>query len=258
MPRRMATIFTTSMARIRAKEKERAREKEELESKRNSREAFVMIRKNIMAAFLCALLVLLKTPGITEAEWFTDLYAGIAQAPKTDVTADIFRYPAPSISVTRSVSFDNSLAIGARGGYWFDRFHWLGLAADLSYFKADGNGVETSVIPLSLLVMLRIPLLENKDFPHGKLQPYAALGGGLFFYDISVDFRPDASKELGDSGPIPGLDARAGLTWQFHKHVGLFGEYRYTYFEIDHAYSAEGIKTNLGTHHWLLGISYRY
>jgi len=217
-----------------------------------------MTRKNIIAAFIWTFLVLLLTPGITQAEYFTDLYAGIANTSGADVTADIFRYPAPTLNVTKSVSLDNSIAVGARGGYWFDGFHWLGLAADVSYFKADGNGVETTIIPISFLVMLRIPLLANKDFPHGRIQPYAALGGGLFYYDISVDFRPDASKELNDSGPVPGLDARVGLTWQFHKHIGLFGEYRYTYVEIDHSYTAEGIQTNLGTHHWLFGVSYRY
>jgi hypothetical protein len=44
--------------------------------------------------------------------------------------------------------------------------------------------------------MLRIPLLENRDFPRGRIQPYAALGIGIFFYDISVAFRPDAFKHL--------------------------------------------------------------
>lgn len=217
-----------------------------------------LIRKIIILAFIWAFLVLFLSPGITKAEWFTDLYAGIAHTPETNVTADIFRYPSPSISVTKSVNFDSSFTVGARGGYWFEGLHWFGLAADLSYFKVDGNGVKTTVIPLSFLAMLRIPLLENKDFPYGRIQPYVALGGGFFFHDVSVDFRPEAPKELSDGGPIPGLDVRAGITWQFHKHLGLFGEYRYTYFEIDHAYSAEGIKTNLGIHHWLLGASYRY
>jgi hypothetical protein len=217
-----------------------------------------MIRKHIIAAFIWTLFLLFVTPEITEAEWFTDIYAGIADTPATDVTVDIFRYPAPPINVTKSVSFDSSLEVGARGGYWFDGFHWFGLAADLSYFKADGNGVKTSIIPLSFLAMFRLPTFENKDFPHGRLQPYAAVGWGFFFHDISLDFQPEASKELSDSGPIPGLDARLGLTWLFHKHAGLFGEYRYTYFEMDQGYQPDGIEAKLGTHHWLLGVSYRY
>ncbi len=201
------------------------------------------------------LLPLLAIPGIAGAEWFTDLYAGIASTPGADVTIESF----PSFNATRGVSFGNSLAVGARGGHWF---LWeglganLGLAADVSHFRADGDNVKTSLIPLSFLGMLRIPVLKNKEFPQGRIQPYAALGWTFVFYDITVDFRPEANKE--DRGLTFGWDGRLGLAWQFHKHVGLFGEYRYTNFEINPAFDLDRIKTTLETQHWLFGISYRY
>jgi hypothetical protein len=54
-----------------------------------------LIRENISAAFIWTILFLFVTPSITEEEWFTDLYAGIANTPGTDVSVELFKYPAP-------------------------------------------------------------------------------------------------------------------------------------------------------------------
>jgi opacity protein-like surface antigen len=157
--------------------------------------------------------------------------------------------------------------MGGRLGYWFEKLPWLGVSLDLSYFKADGEKAEFDAVPLSLLLMLRWPLFKSEKFPKGKLQPYTGVGPGYFFTDSRVNFRPALQDSAsGSSGEI-GLDVRAGLAWQFHKHWAIFGEYRYTDVKIDFTQedflplfsgTDVSVKTHLKTNHYLVGISYRF
>jgi hypothetical protein len=115
-------------------------------------------------------------PALIRAEWFTDLYLGAAITDDSEVKVD--RY-FPRQSASERTSYDTSFTFGGRIGYWLDVFHYLGFAADLSYFEADSEKVDFSIIPHSILFMLRWPLLISDDYPHGKIQPY--LGGGPKF-----------------------------------------------------------------------------
>jgi opacity protein-like surface antigen len=157
--------------------------------------------------------------------------------------------------------------MGGRFGYWFEKLPSLGVSLDLSYFKAEGERAEFDVVPLSLLLMLRWPLFKSENFPKGKLQPYAGVGPGYFFTSSRVNFRPALQDSVSGSSDEIGFDVRAGLSWQFHKHWAIFGEYRYTDVKIDlkqEDYLAifsgtdESTKTHLKSNHFLAGISYRF
>jgi opacity protein-like surface antigen len=209
-------------------------------------------------------------PTFARAEWFLDVYGGDSTTQDARATAEVTTYSIFSSLSQRhaeEVDFDSSFTMGGRFGYWFEKLPWLGVSLDLSYFKAEGEKAEFDVVPLSLLVMLRWPLFKSENFPKGKLQPYAGVGPGYFFTDSRVNFRPALQDSAsGSSGEI-GLDARAGVAWQFHKHWAIFGEYRYTDVKIDFTQedsfaiisgSEESIKTHLKTNHFLAGISYRF
>jgi opacity protein-like surface antigen len=143
----------------------------------------------------------------------------------------------------------------------------VGLSLDLSYFGAEDKNVDIDVVPLSLLLMLRYPLFKSEKFQNGRMQPYAAVGPGLFYSNATADFRPNLPDKIsGDSSEI-GLDIRAGLSWQLHRHWAIFGEYRHTDFKIGVTNSdilfgltgsQETLKTKLKTNHFLIGISYRF
>jgi opacity protein-like surface antigen len=221
--------------------------------------------------FLSVVCFLLIFPTVTWAEWFLDVYGGEASTQDASVTAEITSYGLLMATTTKShtekVDFDTSFTVGGRLGYWFEKLPWLGFSLDLSYFKAEGEKAEFDVIPLSLLLMLRYPLLKGENFPKGKLQPYAGVGPSYFFTDSRVNFRPALQDSVsGSSGEI-GLDVRAGLAWQFHKHWAIFGEYRHTDVKIDFTQedflplfsgTDESMKTHLNTNHFALGISYRF
>ena len=119
--------------------------------------------------------------------------------------------------------------MGIQGGYWLESVPWLGGAVDVSYFQADGDNVDITVIPSSLLVMLRWPLLTSDEFPKGRLQPYMGVGPSFFYLESTADFTPTISRKLRDAALDVGLDVRSGLAWQFHKHFALFTEYRFSY-----------------------------
>jgi opacity protein-like surface antigen len=204
------------------------------------------------------------------AEGFIDIYGGGAMSETADVETSISSSGLGFVTTnthSQRVDFDSSFTVGGRVGYWFDVFPYVGFSLDLSYFRAEGKNADIQVIPLSLLLMLRYPLFKSEKFRNGRIQPYAAIGPGLFYSHAKADFRPDLTEKIsGDSYKI-GLDVRAGLAWQFHKHLALFGEYRYTDFSIDLKQSdilyglagtKETMKTQLATNHFLIGLSYRF
>ena len=206
-------------------------------------------------------------PALLRAEWFTDLYLGAAMTDDSEVTVD--RY-FPRQSASERTSYDTSFTFGYRFGYWLDVFQYLGFAADLSYFEADSEKVDFSIVPLSILFMLRWPLLISDDYPHGKIQPYLGGGPSIIYYDMKVDFRPAVSEKVSEWSFENGWDFRAGVLWQFHQNFGLFGEYRYTHYKIRYKDETEEwilgyeprtrlkVETTLDTHHFLTGISFRF
>jgi Outer membrane protein beta-barrel domain len=207
------------------------------------------------------------TPAFIRAEFFTDIYLGAAITDGSEVKVESYF---PSESASEKTSYDSSFAFGGRLGYWPDLFPYLGFAWDLSYFQADSEKVDFSIVPLSLLFMFRLPLLTSVEYPHGKIQPYLGGGPSVIYYDMTVDFRPAVSERVSDWGFENGWDFRAGLLWQFHRNFGIFGEYRYTHYKINYKDETEEwilgfeprtrlkVNTTLDTHHFLTGISFRF
>ena len=214
-----------------------------------------------MFALICA------APTPIRAEGFADLYLGAAVTDGSKVKVESHF---PDESASEKASYDSSFTFGGRIGYYPDLFPYLGVAWDLSYFQADSEKVDFSVVPLSLLFMLRWPLLISKDYPHGKIQPYLGAGPSAIYYDMTVDLRPAVSEKVSDWGFDTGWDFRAGLLWQFHGNFGVFGEYRYTHYKIKYKDKTADwilgfeprtrvkVETPLDTDYFLTGISFRF
>jgi len=220
--------------------------------------------------FLLVVCSLLLFPTFARAEWFLDFYAGRAMPKDTDVDASIASSGLGFVTITshsQRVDFDPSFTFGSRFGYWLDAFPYVGFSLDLSYFEAEDENVDINAIPLSLMLMLRWPLFKNEKLPYGRIQPYGAIGPSLFFYHARADFRPSLPGRISSYDVDIGIDMRAGLSWQLHKHWAIFGEYRYTDIKVDFtntdflfgfAGSQESINTHSNTNHLLAGVSYRF
>lgn len=236
-----------------------------------------MTRTTLFGVALLMLGLPTMVPTVVSAEGFIDLYGGVASTQDADVSVEE-RSPffAPA-EVSRNVDFDTSITFGGRLGYWSESVPWLGVALDVSTFRAEGKDVDIAVFPVSALLMVRWPLLTSEEFPKGQLQPYVGVGPGLFISDFEVDFRPTVAEKVSEwiVDVDVGLDARAGLAWQIHRHFALFGEYRFTHVNLE--FEEEGCltfacafvplateatkrtaETTLDTHHFLIGVSFRF
>jgi hypothetical protein len=153
-------------------------------------------------------------------------------------------------------------------------YNWIGLAMDVGYFRAEGPGVDVTALPFSLLLALRVPLFTTPDRPGGRLQPYAMAGVTFYKLDISahVDGMGGSSSNwswpgVANSGDqVTGPYLAAGLAWQPARNLAIFGEYRYSSFDVDFDTtdsfifpSVNGrVDASVDSSRLLLGISYRF
>src|SRR5262249_52410837 len=89
-----------------------------------------------------------------------------------------------------TVGFDASVNGGIRLGLWSESVPWVGAAVDASYLGADvdGSHIDLDVVPVSLMLMLRLPLGgSEEDSPRGRLRPYVGIGPGVFVSLVDAD-----------------------------------------------------------------------
>ena len=85
--------------------------------------------------------LILATPTLIRAEWFSDIYLGAAITDGSEVKLES---NFPEESASEKTSYDTSFAFGGRIGYYPDFFHYLGVAGDMSYFQAESEKVDFS------------------------------------------------------------------------------------------------------------------
>ncbi len=229
---------------------------------------------------------LLMSVGATSAraEFVVDLYGGLAKIKDSDVQVRETNVPqlglgsATSHILKTEGKFKDSFTVGGRVTYWMQRFPWLGTGFDLSYFEADAkNGkVEIPVYGFSVLVMVRYPLFSNEQFSRGRLQPYLGVGPQFAFGKVKAEFEENGFKrKIEESEGAFGVDVRTGLLWKLDQHWGIFTEYRFTYLNYNsedsdnffcigykkdcpESIKLEDFEAKLTTHHFLMGISFRF
>ncbi|HXH82262.1 MAG TPA: outer membrane beta-barrel protein [Candidatus Tectomicrobia bacterium] len=204
------------------------------------------------------LLLLFATP--VSAEWYSELYAGVASTDLDDIEGD-----ALGIRFTLSdLETDTSFAVGGRAGYWFN---FVGVGLDVFYHRADTKdqdvtstvlGVPTPVrLPsadvdvygIGADVLLRIPaLLESDEFPHGRVQPYIVGGPVLFITDFSGE----------DTDTSVGFKAGVGVAVLFNKNIGLFAEYRFAHHSPEVEINGVRLEGDVNTHFGLIGPATRF
>jgi len=240
-----------------------------------------MIRVSSSVAIAVALVGLGVGVSPAGAEWFADLYGGAAFTESTHISFDGKLDGMAVAGLIDGVSFDTSYSVGGRFGYWFESLKLFGLGLDASYFRPDirpqtvmskGQIIDRSgallgvpmntrgadpvtlakidhrITAISFDLMLRWPMLVSTNFSHGQLQPYVTVGPGIYVTALRR-FDTDESH---------GIKAGGGVTWEFTKNFGIFGEYRYTHFRPSLDSADITLKTHISTHHFLGGVSVRF
>ena len=116
---------------------------------------------------------------------------------------------------------------------------------------------------LSVDLMLRLPLMRTADAPHGRLQPYIAVGRPLFVTTVTPRNTRLFRNHDSDTDLSFGYKAAGGVAVQVYTSLVLFVEYRFTHVSTDvNLHDAfvnrATLRTELNTHSALLGISARW
>jgi opacity protein-like surface antigen len=199
-----------------------------------------------LSLLLIPLMLILMLPSASIAERFAELYFGRSFTQDERVTLQT-----QNTRASGEVDFDDSFIGGYRMGWWFERAPWLGLALEASYFKHDINGGDLSVLPITPLLMLRIPIGARDHYPKGEWQPYVAVGPGIFYSKLEL------CNNYKDERFDIGLDARAGIKKMFLHNFGAFVEYRYTTFNPSYDFPIVD-DFDVETHHVFVGISVNF
>jgi opacity protein-like surface antigen len=219
-------------------------------------------------------LLLIAAHGNAWAEGFFDFYAGIAKNNTADVSVSETT-SSGTTSAAASIDLSSSTEFGIRFGVWGDTtYNWVGMGIDLGYLHADGPGVDITAYPFTLLLALRAPLFPTPEIPGGRLQPYAMAGVSFYITDISVQLNGIGGSSNQMSWPWPSTSVdkvygpylAAGLAWQPTKSLAIFGEYRYSSFDVDFDTTnsflfptANGrVDTTIRSDRILFGISHRF
>jgi opacity protein-like surface antigen len=198
-----------------------------------------------------AYILLLATVDV-RAEAFIDIYAGNAKTDKgtADITSNV------GFNTSGDVEYDSSFTAGGRIGGWIGRY--FGVGFDVFHFNSDekDSPVEQSNLAFALDLMARLPLFAGTDLPNGRLQPYITIGPAIFVSTLEMPgFTEGRSTTVGFKGG-------AGLKFLFTQNIGLFGEYRYTYFESKHDlqinFATAEITQRIGTHHFVGGLAIHF
>ncbi len=207
------------------------------------------VRKVLIIA-LALLASIGSAPGLARAEAFFDLYGGGAFPLDSDTTIR-----GPGFVIFGESPYKDSFVVGGRAGYYFEAgAPWLGLALDVSYFKADidvSDGAKNDVVPTSLLLMVRAPLVATREFPRGRLQAYLGIGPSFVYSRSEAGGSRDTSFDVG-------FDFRIGLTWMITRNVGLFGEYRFSYVQPDYDLNGENVEPEYSVNHLAAGVTFRF
>jgi hypothetical protein len=220
--------------------------------------------------------------GRAAAEPFLDGFSGVNRTQDADVR---FRQPAAGSDFTvHDLAFAPRLGEGApyygvRAGYFFrEPADWLGVALEFFHFKIVAETGDTRRVSGTLAgapIDARLPVdalvqrfsisngvsyvmldviarhglfRDPEDFPHGRLQLYAGIGGGpvvTYTYSTIGGARESSGYQLGGGGG----QAFAGVRLLLFRHVGLFveGKYTYTRLTVDVA-GGEAELTERGPH----------
>ena len=243
-----------------------------------------MINRKIIGLLGLALCMgILVYPNDGSAEWYGDAYAGAVWTTNTDLTVNS---SLGTTTIYQGLDVHNNWTAGGRGGYWLDKakMDWLGFGLDVFFFHlktppgqqvgVTGSGGSTTVsdahwslpawgIAFDVL-RLRLPLLRDEQFTHGRVQPYIAAGPTLF---ITYAGQNTFVQPAGQSSTDVSLGAKvdAGATVMVTKRIGAFAQYRFTHFttELDYqnntpALATETFKTTYDSHHVIAGMSLRF
>ncbi len=158
--------------------------------------------------------------------------------------------------------------LGGKLGYYFPKVKWLGVETEIFYARPSFENQTVSgtgaPCPCSLttggttLDVVTWAINGLVRYPGKKFQPYAGLGLGIFFADLSL-----GTGSSTDNG-VPGLNALLGARYLVTPHFALFAEYKYNRatFTFERSVVTGGglgdLKGDYSTNIFAVGLAYHF
>lgn len=176
--------------------------------------------RRALAAFAVSLLFV--SPAF--AQWQVDAYLGAPFFRSEDIS--VRSDDPPVVASFGDLDDEGEVAGGLRFGYWWNLPAPvdLGLAVDASGVFGKLGNADHNFVPVSALLMARLRMMPSDEFPGGRLKPYLGVGPSVVWSQVDVGLFEDDDVTIGG-------DVRGGVNFGLIDGLGIFGEYRYTYFE---------------------------
>jgi opacity protein-like surface antigen len=252
---------------------------------------------NLKAGLLTVILLATLSPSTTTAETYVAGQFGVTlpsigkglsnqELTSTSVSSPAGTVTFPSGTEVSDQSLKSSFLFGAKFGHFFRRYKWFGIEAEVFHttphikqqpvtltspssvtFTPAGGGPPQNLgnqfstagdfQGAHFRVFTLAPLNFVFRYPGNRLQPYVAVGPGIFFGRIStaVTTGPDSQ-----SSTALGLNTQVGLRYHLTRHVSMFGEWKYNYarFNFKENDNFFGVKSTYSMNHFAFGLAYHF
>jgi opacity protein-like surface antigen len=218
-----------------------------------SRSVYVLLP--VLLIYLCAILLI---PIPSSAEMYVAGMVGYTSP--NDLTNIKGTGGASGLSLS-DLALQDSIAYGAKFGYFFPQINWLGIETELYNTTPNvkqqpvtvsgfGFSVPAGTQPGFDLNVLTWAINAVVRYPGKTFQPYA--GVGLAVMSAKAEFQGQS-----DSDTVPGLNALAGIRFFATNHLALFAEYKYHRASFNFP-TAIGIEADYSANLFMGGVSFHF
>lgn len=172
----------------------------------------------------------------------------------------------PAGSTFSDTALKSSFMFGAKLGHFFDRVPWFGVETEafVTNPHIKQQPLTLTVPPVSATaelpgayfrVVTWAPVNLVFRYPGKRLQPYIAIGPGVFFSRIKD---PNSSDSQSDTRL--GLNTQVGIQYFLTRHLALFGEWKFNHarFHFEENPDYFGFNATYNMHHFALGVGYHF
>ncbi|MFT5041256.1 MAG: hypothetical protein ACI8TX_002228 [Hyphomicrobiaceae bacterium] len=179
-----------------------------------------MNRSHRSSAALLVIFSIALCAGSAQAEYIVDLYGGYADTKDAQTSG----------------------MGGIRIGGYVERVPVVdvGIAVQISGFAPVRTPLfDIAIIPISPMLMVRLPLLVDDEFTRGRIQPYIGIGPTFMYQQLSFELGNDEDDK---NEMEVGVEFDLGVNFHLRKWLSLFAEYRFT--SASNAFGSGDIETN--------------
>lgn len=168
----------------------------------------------------------------------------------------------------------SSILYGAKVGHYFTAVPWVGVEAEvynttphikqqtIDFFAPSGTKVDSLDFPgLDFRVLTLAPFNLTLRYHKTRLQPYIAVGPGIFFARIHD---PSLTSDNSQSSTDVGLNAQVGLRYYITRHFTVFAEGKYNHVRFNFPETPQinfnlfGFNSTYNMFHVAFGLSYNF